>query len=80
MKDSRVAASGKPANVTTPVEIEPTDEFQPAYGRGGPVRSDEPERDFFFEDGAAAASDKTQPGAVSPPKAGEPPKETAKES
>jgi osmotically-inducible protein OsmY len=34
-------------------ENEPADEFQEAYGRGGPVRSDEPERDYFFEQGAA---------------------------
>lgn len=34
-------------------ENEPSDEFQEAYGRGGPVRSDEPERDYFFENTAA---------------------------
>lgn len=34
-------------------ENEPTDEWQEAYGRGGPVRSDEPERDYFFESTAA---------------------------
>jgi len=34
-------------------ENEPADEWTPAYGRGGPVRSDEPERDYFFENNAA---------------------------
>ena len=34
-------------------ENEPSDEFQESYGRGGPVRSDEPERDYFFENTAA---------------------------
>ena len=33
-------------------ENEPADEWQDAYGRGGPVRSDEPERDYFFESSA----------------------------
>ena len=37
-------------------ENEPADEWTPAYGRGGPVRSDEPERDYFFERNAAPAS------------------------
>jgi len=36
-----------------PFENEPSDEWTPAYGRGGPVRSDEPERDYFFENNAA---------------------------
>lgn len=36
-------------------ENEPADEWTPAYGRGGPVRSDEPERDYFFENNAAPA-------------------------
>ena len=36
-----------------PFENEPADEWTPAYGRGGPVRSDEPERDYFFESNAA---------------------------
>jgi hypothetical protein len=36
-------------------ENEPADEWTPAYGRGGPVRSDEPERDYFFESSAAPA-------------------------
>lgn len=36
-------------------ENEPADEWQEAYGRGGPVRSDEPERDYFFEQSAAPA-------------------------
>jgi hypothetical protein len=34
-------------------EDEPGDEWAPAYGQGGPVRSDEPERDYFFERNAA---------------------------
>jgi hypothetical protein len=34
-------------------ENEPADEWTVAYGRGGPVRSDEPERDYFFERNAA---------------------------
>ena len=34
-------------------ENEPSDEWQESYGRGGPVRSDEPERDYFFESIAA---------------------------
>lgn len=34
-------------------EIEPSDEWREDYGRGGPVRSDEPERDWFFERNAA---------------------------
>ena len=34
-------------------ENEPADEWTAAYGRGGPVRSDEPERDYFFENSAA---------------------------
>ena len=53
----------KPAAQTTPVESETTDEFQPAYGRGGAVRSDEPERDWFFEEGAAAARTRKAPVA-----------------
>jgi osmotically-inducible protein OsmY len=35
------------------LESDPGDEWQEAYGRGGPVRSDEPERDYFFEQTAA---------------------------
>jgi hypothetical protein len=34
-------------------ESEPSDQWQEAYGRGGPVRSDEPELDYFFESTAA---------------------------
>jgi hypothetical protein len=34
-------------------ENEPADEWTPAYGSGGPVRSDEPERDYYFERNAA---------------------------
>ena len=34
-------------------ENEPADEMTAAYARGGPVRSDEPERDYFFERNAA---------------------------
>jgi osmotically-inducible protein OsmY len=34
-------------------EIEPSDEWREDYGRGGPVRSNEPERDYFFEQHAA---------------------------
>jgi osmotically-inducible protein OsmY len=34
-------------------ENEPSDEWQEAYARGGPVRSDEPERDYYFENIAA---------------------------
>jgi hypothetical protein len=49
---------------STPVEMETTDEFQPAYERGGPVRSDEPERDWFVEEGAAAVSNKAKPAAA----------------
>lgn len=30
-------------------ESEPSDEWRDDYGRGGPVRSNEPERDWFFE-------------------------------
>jgi hypothetical protein len=37
-------------------EAEPADEWQESYGRGGPVRSDEPERDYFFESSAAPSS------------------------
>jgi BON domain len=37
-------------------ESEPADEWTAAYGRGGPVRSDEPERDYFFESTAAPQS------------------------
>lgn len=36
-------------------ENEPSDEWTASYGRGGPVRSDEPERDYFFERNAAPA-------------------------
>ena len=36
-------------------ENEPADEWTPAYSRGGPVRSDEPERDYFFENSASPA-------------------------
>lgn len=32
---------------------EPADEWQESLGRGGPVRSDEPELDYFFESTAA---------------------------
>ena len=35
-----------------PFEIEPADEWTAAYGDGGPVRSGEPERDYFFESSA----------------------------
>ncbi len=34
-------------------ENEPADEWREEHGRGGPVRSDDPERDYFFEDGAS---------------------------
>jgi hypothetical protein len=36
-------------------ESEPSDEWREDYGRGGPVRSNEPERDWFFESNAAPA-------------------------
>ena len=45
-------------------ENEPADEWQEAYGRGGPVRSDEPERDYFFESSAAPMSNR--PGSHRP--------------
>ncbi len=41
-------------------EVEPADEWQDAYGRGGPVRSDEPERDYFFENSAAPMSSRPE--------------------
>lgn len=41
-------------------EDEPADEWQDAYGRGGPVRSDEPERDYFFENTAAPMSNRPE--------------------
>lgn len=41
-------------------ENEPADEWREEYGRGGPVRSDEPERDFFFEEGASDEPDEEQ--------------------
>jgi hypothetical protein len=34
-------------------ELETSDDWQESYGHGGPVRSDEPERDYFFESTAA---------------------------
>jgi hypothetical protein len=34
-------------------ENEPADEWREEHGRGGPVRSNEPERDYFFEHGAS---------------------------
>jgi hypothetical protein len=46
-------------------ESEPSDEWREDYGRGGPVRSNEPERDYFFEQNAADESDPTQGAAVS---------------
>jgi hypothetical protein len=50
-------------------EIEPSDEWREDYGRGGPVRSDEPERDWFFERNAAPPRE-TRSDAPSASKAG----------
>jgi len=38
-------------------ESEPADEWRDDYGRGGPVRSNEPERDWFFEQNADSNSE-----------------------
>jgi osmotically-inducible protein OsmY len=38
-------------------ESEPSDEWREDYGRGGPVRSNEPERDWFFERNAGGEAD-----------------------
>jgi hypothetical protein len=38
-------------------ESEPSDEWREDYGRGGPVRSNEPERDWFFERNAGGEVD-----------------------
>lgn len=38
-------------------ESEPSDEWREDYGRGGPVRSNEPERDYFFEQNASDDGD-----------------------
>lgn len=59
--DASSAASGASAGTArnhfkAPVqfESEPSDVWRDDYGRGGPVRSSEPERDWFFEQSAAA--------------------------
>lgn len=38
-------------------ESEPSDEWREDYGRGGPVRSNEPERDYFFEQNVSDEGD-----------------------
>jgi osmotically-inducible protein OsmY len=38
-------------------ESEPADEWREEYARGGPVRSNEPERDYFFEQNASDEDD-----------------------
>lgn len=45
-------------------ESEPSDEWREDYGRGGPVRSNEPERDYFFEQNASEDGDLSQAIAV----------------
>jgi hypothetical protein len=42
------------------LDLEPADEWREEYGRGGPVRSDEPERDWFFERNASPAGSQSQ--------------------
>lgn len=46
-------------------ESEPSDEWREDYGRGGPVRSNEPERDYFFEHNASEEGDASQASAAS---------------
>lgn len=46
-------------------ESEPSDEWREDYGRGGPVRSNEPERDYFFEQNASEDGDASQAVGVS---------------
>lgn len=43
----------EPRTVNRGFESEPSDVWREEYGRGGPVRSNEPERDYFFEDNAS---------------------------
>jgi hypothetical protein len=46
-------------------ESEPSDEWREDYGRGGPVRSNEPERDYFFEQNASEDGDAQPPPSAS---------------
>jgi osmotically-inducible protein OsmY len=46
-------------------ESEPSDEWREDYGRGGPVRSNEPERDYFFEQNASEDGEASQAVSVS---------------
>lgn len=52
MTDKRVLEKEASASTKTPFEMETADEGNEAYFRGGPIRSDEPERDFFLEGNA----------------------------
>lgn len=45
-------------------ESEPSDEWREDYGRGGPVRSNEPERDYFFEQNASDDVDASDTAAA----------------
>lgn len=49
-----IESSGRPIRAESPrgFESEPSDEWREDYGRGGAVRSNEPERDWFFEQNA----------------------------
>jgi len=55
----------RPSHTGRGFESEPADEWREDYGRGGPVRSNEPERDWFFEHNASR-TDAKQKIAVSP--------------
>jgi|SRR5690606_26155481 len=45
----------QPSHGVRDFESEPSDEWRENYGRGGPVRSNEPERDWFFEQNVSRA-------------------------
>ena len=61
MSEDRVETSSRHRGF----ESEPSDEWREDYGRGGPVRSNEPERDYFFEQNASEDGDASQGSAVS---------------
>lgn len=64
MTEKRVLEKVSSAQGSTPFEDETADEGREAYTRGGPVRSDEPERDFFIEKNAQIEIDGSPPTAV----------------
>jgi hypothetical protein len=72
MRDKKISKTPEASSEDTPFEAETEDTGREAYYRGGPVRSDEPERDWFIENGVQPQTDgsASEPGARRSPASG----------